>query len=63
MRFSDGGDGAVDKTHAFGVRVRIHCETINVSLSKTHNPQLLQRRATSDIYSNCKSLWIKASAK
>jgi len=35
----------------------------NVSLSKTLNPELLQRRATSDIYSNCKSLWIKASAK
>jgi len=35
----------------------------NVSLSKTLNPKLLQRRATSDMYSNCKSLWIKASAK
>jgi len=34
----------------------------NVCLSKTRN-QLLQRHATSDIYSNCKSLWIKASAK
>jgi len=34
-----------------------------VSQSKTLNPWLLQRRATSDKYSNCKSLWIKVSAK
>jgi len=34
-----------------------------VSLSKTLNPYLLQRCAFSDIFCNCKSLWIKASAK
>jgi len=34
-----------------------------VSLSKTLNPQLLQRRGTSDIFSNWKLFWTRVSAK
>jgi len=35
----------------------------NLRLSETIFHEGSQRRATSDMYSNCKSLWIKESAK